>query len=101
MARLLLTDTARRRQLGPDWGIGGLGDSKVHGIHGSLWPIPKRQAMCEGLRGDTSWSGSIVPLAWAQNFVAIADTPSRIDYATPDRVLRAQRSIGRLHTRER
>ena len=78
------------------------GDSKVHGIHGgSLWPIPKRQAMCEGLRGDTSWSGCIVPLAWAQTFVAIADTPSRIDYATPDRVLRAQRSIGRLHTRER
>ena len=47
--------------------------------------------------GDTSWSGCIVPLAWAQTFVAIADTPSRIDYATPDRVLRAQRSIGRRH----
>ena len=28
------------------------------------------QAMCEGLRGDTSWSGGIVSLAWAQTFVA-------------------------------
>jgi hypothetical protein len=57
---------------------------------GSLWPIPKRQAMCEGLGGDTSWSGGIVSLAWAQTFVAVADTPSRVDYATPDRVLRGR-----------
>jgi len=48
------------------------------------------QAMCEGLRGDTSWSGGIVSLAWAQTFVEVADTPSRVDYATPDRVLRGQ-----------
>jgi len=46
--------------------------------------------MCEGLGGDTSWSGGIVSLAWAQTFVAVADTPSRVDYATPDRVLRGQ-----------
>ena len=57
---------------------------------GSLWPIAKRQAMCEGLRGDASWSGGIVSLAWAQTFVAVADTPSRVDYATPDRVLRGR-----------
>src|SRR5580704_7159984 len=47
---------------------------------GSLWPIPipKRLAMCEGLRGDTSWSGGIVSLAWARTFVAVADTSSRV-----------------------
>jgi len=55
---------------------------------GSLWPIPKRQAMCEGLRGDTSWGVGIVSFAWAQTFVAVADTPSRVDCATPDGVLR-------------
>jgi hypothetical protein len=29
-------------------------------------------------------------LAWAQTFVAVADTPSRVDYATRDGVLRGQ-----------
>jgi hypothetical protein len=93
MARLHLTDTARRRQLGPGLGgFSGLGrfEGFTASAGGSLWPIAKRQAMCEGLRGDASWSGGIVSLAWAQTFVAVADTPSRVDYTTPDRVLRGQ-----------
>lgn len=78
------------------------GDSKVHGVHRRIAVADSETAgNVRRTPGDTSWSGCIVPLAWAQTFVAIADTPSRIDYATPDRVLRAQRSIGRLHTRER
>ena len=62
---------------------------------GSLWPIPKRQAMCEGLRGDASWSGGIVSLAWAQTFGAVADT--RVALTTPHLIgyCAGSNSIGR------
>ena len=47
------------------------GDSKVHGVRLRIAVAdPETEAMCEGLHGDTSWSGGIVSLAWAQTFVA-------------------------------